>query len=200
MQRVKPVLLDLLMATMDSPSAWSAAAGDRAAGLAWRDAVTDRMIDAGDYVSYEQLVESTARKLRLPPEAPSKLREAWQQMEPWPDAVAVGSLDVPYAFVTNCSTELAAIAVERSGLRPAFVLSAEDAGCYKPRPEIYRLACDRIASEPLETLFVAGAAYDARGAAAAGLRTVLVARRSALESMPPGVRVVMSLDDAFATL
>ena len=42
MPRLMPVLLDLLMATMDSPSSWSAAAGDRAAGLAWRDAVTDR--------------------------------------------------------------------------------------------------------------------------------------------------------------
>ena len=185
---------------MDSPSSWSAAAGDRAAGLAWRDAVTDRRTDAGDYVSYEQLVEATARELRLPPEASSKLREAWQQMDPGPDAVAVGSLRVPYAFDTNCSTELAAIAVERSGLRPAFVLSAQDAGWYKPRPEIYRLACDRVGSEPAETLFVAGAAYDARGAAATGLRTVLVARRPVLDPMPPRVRVVMSLHDAFATL
>lgn len=200
MPQVKPVLLDLLMATLDSPKAWSAAAGDRPAGLAWRDAVTERMIDAGDYVPYEQLVEAAARELRLSREAPSRLREAWRQMEPWPDTVAVQRLRVPYAFVTNSSTDLAAIAVERSGLRPAFVLSAEEAGCYKPRPEIYRLACERIGSEPGETLFVAGAAYDARGAAAAGLRTVLVARRPVLDPMPPTVRVVMSLHEAFATL
>lgn len=192
------VLLDLLMATMDSVSVWSAAAGDRALGLAWRDAVTDRMIGAGEYVPYEHLVRAAADELGMPPEAPNELWKAWQEMRPWPDAVAIERLRVPYAFVTNCSADLAAIVVERSSLRPAFALTAQDAGWYKPRPEIYRLACHRIGADPTETLFVAGAAYDARGASRAGLRAILVDRRHEDSALPAEIDVVSSLGDALA--
>jgi 2-haloalkanoic acid dehalogenase type II len=192
------VLLDLLMATMDSMSAWSSAAGDRALGLAWRDAVTDRMIEAGEYVPYEGLVTDAGAALDLPPDAPERLWRAWREMRPWPDAGAVARLGVPYAFVTNCSAELAAIAAERSGLQPAFMLSAEEAGWFKPRPEIYRLACDRIGAAPASVRFVAGAAYDAIGASDAGVRAVLVARRPLDAVLPATIAVVASLDEALA--
>ncbi|HET9879410.1 MAG TPA: HAD-IA family hydrolase [Candidatus Limnocylindria bacterium] len=193
------VLVDLLMATMDSISVWSSAAGDREVGLAWRDAVTARMIEAGAYVPYEQLVAEAGAELRLPPDAPTTLRAEWDGIRPWPDAVALQRLPAAFAFVTNCSAELAAAAVARSGLRPAFTLSAEEAGWYKPRPEIYRQACDRFAVDPRRTVFVAGAAYDARGAAAAGMHVFQVARRPpSMEDpvLPATVRVVASLADA----
>ena len=193
------VLVDLLMATMDSISVWSSAAGDRDLGLAWRDAVTARMIEAGAYVPYEQLVADAGGELRLPPDAPKKLHAAWQEMRPWPDAGALHRQSAAFGFVTNCSTELAAVAVARSGLRPAFTLSAEAAGWYKPRPEIYRLACDRFAVDPRQTVFVAGAAYDAQGAAAAGMHVFQVARRPPSMQdpvLPATVRVVASLADA----
>jgi beta-phosphoglucomutase-like phosphatase (HAD superfamily) len=103
-------------------------------------------------------------------------------MRPWPDAEALRSASVPYAFVTNCSSRLAGLAADRSGLDPAFTLSAEEAGYYKPRPEIYHLACTRIGVHPGETRFVAGAAYDADGAHAAGLKARLITRR-------PGTRL-----------
>lgn len=195
--RVRAVLIDLLMATMDSMSAWAAAAGDRERGLAWRDAVTQRMIAAGRYVPYLDLVADTARDLPLRPDAPTRLLRAWRRMRPWPDAAAVPSWPVPYAFVTNCSAELAAGAAGRSGLRPAFTLSAEEAGWYKPRPEIYRVACERIGAAAAEVAFVAGAAYDAEGAAAAGLRSVLVLRRPSAQ-VPSGIPAVPGLDDALA--
>lgn len=144
--RVAPraVLLDLLMATMNSIAIWTAAAGDRERGLAWRDAVTARMIDAGRYVDYDGLVERAAATLALPPNARAELRQAWSVMQPWPDAVALEDLGVGYAFVTNCSSELAAVAVERSGLRPMFTLAAEEAGWFKPRHEVYALAVERL--------------------------------------------------------
>lgn len=191
----RAVLVDLLMATMDSMSAWSAAAGDRERGLAWRDAVTQRMIAAGRYVPYLDLVAGTAKELSLRPDAPTRLLRAWRRMRPWPDSAAVASWPVPCAFVTNCSAELAVEAADRSGLRPAFTLSAEEAGWYKPRPEIYLLACERIGAAAAEVAFVAGAPYDADGAAAAGLRSVLVLRRPSAP-VPGGIAVVPSMEDA----
>ena len=132
------------MATMNSIATWTAAAGDRERGLAWRNAVTARMIDAARYVAYDGLVERAAADVGLPPDAPAALHEAWALMRPWPDTVALEDLGIGYAFVTNCSSELAAVAVERSGLRPMFTLSAEEAGWFKPRREVYALAAERL--------------------------------------------------------
>lgn len=192
------MLIDLLMATMDSITVWVTAVGDHEAGLAWRDAVTDRMIAAGRYVPYDGLVADVAAAQGLDPQAVHRLREAWMRMEPWPDVRALDRLTVPYAFVTNCSTELAAAAVARSGLSPMFTLSAEDAGWYKPRPETYRLACGRAGVNPEEARFIAGAAYDAEGAQAAGLGAILVRRRPPPRQLSPAIRVVESLNQVLA--
>jgi 2-haloacid dehalogenase len=194
------ILLDLLMATMDSMTTWSSAAGDPERGLAWRDAVTQRMIEAGRYVPYHDLVIAAAAELHLPRGAPDRLRDAWTEMSRWPDAGALESIGAPYAFVTNSSRELADEAVARSRLRPAFTLSAEEAGWYKPHPEVYRRACDRMGTDLRETCFVAGAPYDARGAARAGLRSVLVARRAVESPLPDEIAVVSSLEVALAGL
>jgi 2-haloacid dehalogenase len=195
---VRAVLFDLLMGVMDSLQVWTVAAGDRERGLSWRDTVTARMAAAGHYVPYEELLDDGAAEVGLRRSAVSELLDGWQRMEPWPDAVAVGRLSVPYAFVTNCSKELADGAAERSGLEPAFTLSAEEAGWYKPRAEVYRLACERIGAQPEGIRFVAGAAYDAMGAAAVGLGTVLVARRPLPDRLPAAIAVVRSLDGALA--
>lgn len=194
------VLFDLLMATMDSITTWSAAARDRRLGLAWRDAVTQRMAAAGRYVPYEELVSGAAADLQLPADASARLLCAWLEMEPWPDATAIHALRVPYAFVTNCSADLAREAVMRSGLSPSFTLSAEEAGWYKPSPKIYRLACQRLGLGPGDIRFVAGTPYDALGAKAVGVQAVLVVRRPAPPDVPAGVRQVATLEEALDDL
>lgn len=183
------------MAVMDSPAAWSEAAGDEELGFRWRDAVTERMVAAATYVPYEDLVKETATELRLPSHAAGALRAAWRQMRPRPDAAAIARLSVPYGFVTNCSTELSEEAARRSRLDPAFTLSAEEAGRFKPRPEVYLLASARLGAAPARTLFVAGAPYDAEGARAAGLPAALVLRRSIRWPLHPDIRRVRSLDE-----
>jgi 2-haloalkanoic acid dehalogenase type II len=194
------VLFDLLMAIMDSMAVWSAAAGDLRRGLAWRDAVTARMVAEPAYAPYEDLVVEAAGELGLPQKAATDLFERWHQMSPWPDAAAITRLTVPYAFVTNCSKPLAAIAVRRSGLKPAFVLSAEEAGCYKPDARIYREACHRLGSPPERTLFVAGSVYDSEGAHRAGLRASLVVRRADQRRAAPEIRVAHSLEEIVTSL
>jgi 2-haloalkanoic acid dehalogenase type II len=191
------ILFDLLMAVMNSLETWSSAAGGEH-GIAWRDAVTDRMRAAGAYLAYEALVEEAARDLGLPPTAVRRLRDGWARMRPWPDAAALAGLSLPYGFVTNCSAVLARQASRRSGLTPRFTLSAEEAGWYKPRAEIYRQACARIGSDPGRVLFVAGAAYDAAGARAAGLNAWLVPRRPLARHLQTGIRRLRSLEELVA--
>jgi 2-haloacid dehalogenase len=195
---VRAVLFDLLMGVMDSLQVWTVAAGDRERGLSWRDAVTARMVAAGRYVPYEELLVDGAADGGLPRAAVAELLDGWQRMAPWPDASAIGRLSVPYAFVTNCSKELASVAAERSGLEPAFTLSAEEAGWYKPRAEIYRLGCERIGVPPEGIRFVAGAPYDALGASSAGLRAVLVSRRPTEPELTADIAVVSTLQEALS--
>ena len=198
--RVDGLLLDLLMAVMNSIDVWSAAAGDPRRGLAWRDAATARMSSGGAYVPYEELVADAAGDVGLPRDAAAVLVERWSGMEPWPDAAALAPLSLPYGFVTNCSTSLARLAARRSRLRPRFVLAAEEAGQYKPHAAIYREGCRRLGTPEDRTLFVAGSPYDAVGARAAGLQAVLVRRRRDQQSSGSEIHAVGSLDDVVATI
>lgn len=197
--RPRAVLLDLLMAVMNSLETWSIAAGDRDVGLAWRDAVTDRIRAADRYVSYLELVAGGAAEVGLDPASADRLIGAWREMEPWSDASHLAELDLPYAFVTNCSEELALLAARRSGLTPRFTLSAERAGWYKPRPEVYHQAVERIGASPGQVLFVAGAPYDAEGARRAGLQATLVVRRTLTEVPHPAIRRIGGLGELFSS-
>jgi 2-haloalkanoic acid dehalogenase type II len=187
---------------MNSLAIWSAAAAgsDQRRGLAWRDAVTRRMVASPAYVPYEELVADAAAELGLAGEAVDELFERWQEMDPWPDSAALSQLALPYAFVTNCSKPLARVAAKRSHLTPQFVLSAEEAGWYKPDPRIYREACERLGSPAEATLFVAGSAYDAEGAGASGLQAVLIARRPHDRARHGATRIAASLHEIVAEL
>jgi 2-haloacid dehalogenase len=199
---IRGVLFDLLMAVMNSVAVWTSVAGDPLRGLAWRDAVTARMAAAGTYVPYEALVAEAADEVNLPSVATRQLFARWPAMEAWPDAQAITDLSMPYAFVTNCSTKLATLTAERSGLHPRFTLSAEDAGCFKPTAQIYHEGCRRLGFPPHETAFVAGSPYDAAGARAAGLQTWLVVRRSCDDqrSSQHPVRIATSLHAVVAEI
>ena len=59
---------------------WSSAAGDERSGLAWRDAVTRRMVASGSYEPYEELVAFAAAEHGISAEAVSNLFEGWREM------------------------------------------------------------------------------------------------------------------------
>ena len=55
--------------------------------------------------------------------------------------------------------------------RFAAVVTAEEAGFYKPRPEPYRAVLTQLGTAPARTLFVAGSAADVPGARASACRS-----------------------------
>lgn len=197
---VEGVLFDLLMGIMNSMATWSAAAHDRQRGLAWRDRVTARMVASGSYVPYAEMVAEAANEIGLPANATAELIRRWSEMQPWPDATALVDLSLPYAFVTNCSAELAGSAARRSGLDPRFTLSAQEAGWFKPDARVYRQACLRLGTTPERTMFVAGSRYDADGAHAAGLRALYVARRRNGQPADRSISTISSLESVLAAL
>lgn len=77
---------------------------------------------------------------------------------------------VALGVVTNCSTELGRRAATRLDVDWDVLVAAEEAGAYKPRPEPYRLALERLGLAPARVLFVAGSPFDLPGAAGVGMR------------------------------
>jgi putative hydrolase of the HAD superfamily len=80
------------------------------------------------------------------------------------------------AIISNCTEEVALVWEETpfAGLADAAVFSAT-AGCVKPEPRIYELACTEIGVEPAECLFVGDGANDELGGAERiGMTPVLI--------------------------
>jgi 2-haloacid dehalogenase len=75
------------------------------------------------------------------------------------------------AVVTNCSSRLGRQAASILPVQWDAVVTAEEAGAYKPDPRPYRLALDQLGVAPHEAAFVAGSSYDMFGTALVGLRT-----------------------------
>lgn len=170
----KVVLFDLLTALLDSWSLWNAAAGSDEAGRKWRAGYLRLTYGCGAYVAYEELVRRAAANVGLAPSAPRALEANWLDLLPWSGAHEVLEGLAPHcrlAVVTNCLARLGRAAAERFDLRWDAIVTAEEAGFYKPHPQPYRLALERLGVLPHEAAFVAGSSYDMFGTASLGLRT-----------------------------
>lgn len=173
--RYDAVLFDLLTALIDSWSLWNAVAGNADDGRRWRAAYLRITYETGAYRPYATLVAEAAEAVGLDRSLAAALDARYAELEPWPDAVAVlGTLaaaGLPLGIVTNCSRRLGLLAAGRLGVEFACVVTAEDAGWYKPDPRTYQMALAQLGVAPDRCLFVAGSAYDLIGTARLGLPT-----------------------------
>lgn len=170
----KAVLFDLLTALLDSWSVWNAAAGGEAPGRAWRADYLRLTYGCGDYVPYEDLVRQAAANTGLDASAADRLEAGWSRLPPWPGArevVALAGRHARIGVVTNCSVRLGRQAAGIFGAGWDVVVTAEEAGCYKPRPRPYEMALERLGVQPGDTAFVCGSGFDLLGTAQVGLRT-----------------------------
>jgi 2-haloacid dehalogenase len=168
------VLFDLFTALLDSQPLWREVAGSAAAGARWREECSGAAYSAGAYRPFVETVAQAASLAGVPPtRAADLVRGMGEQLRPWPEAPEVLrrlSESVRIGVVTNCSEELGQRAAARVGVHFDTVVTAEAAGAYKPRPEPYRLALDRLGVHPSCALFVAGSPADITGAGGAGMR------------------------------
>jgi len=170
---VEAVVFDLLTALLDSWSVWNRAAGSEADGLRWRRTYLELTYGCGAYRPYEGLVREAAVKAGVAASAADALCAHWGTLQPWLEAPRVlGDLTtrgVRLGVVTNCSITLGRRAAARVGVPFEVVVTAEEAGYYKPRPEPYRAVLDRLGTDPARTLFVAGSPADIPGATGVGM-------------------------------
>jgi 2-haloalkanoic acid dehalogenase type II len=171
-RRYDAVVFDLLTALIDSWSLWNAAAGSPADGLRWRRKYLELTYGQGAYRPYEAIVRDAAEQSGVGVHCAEELARRWDALPPWPETAEVlGELAqrVPLAIATNCSVALGRRAAARCGVTFTALVTAEEAGFYKPRPEPYRAVLAKLGTAPARTLFVAGSAADVPGAKGVGM-------------------------------
>lgn len=168
----RAVVFDLLTALLDSWSLWNQVAQPAAAGLAWRKRYLELTYATGPYRAYEKIIQEAAQGVGVPRERADELLQRWGELKPWPETHRVlQALEekMPVAVVTNSSIALAKVAVAALGVSISTVITAEEAGYYKPHPQPYRLALQRLGCDAEQVLFVAGSPADVLGASAMGM-------------------------------
>ena len=179
-QPYQAVMFDLLTALLNSWSLWNKVAGSEEVGFDWRQKYLQLTYRAGPYRSYEGIIKQAAHEAGVPESRAAELIQRWGELEPWPEAPQVVHAvleKVPVAVATNASIALANIAVACLGVAIPTVVTAEEAGYYKPQPQPYRLALDRLQCSAASVLFVAGSAADVPGASAVGMPVLWHNRR-----------------------
>ena len=166
------VMFDLLTALLNSWSLWNKVVGSERVGFDWRQRYLQLTYQAGPYRSYEDIIKEAAHEVGVPYARAEELIQRWGELEPWPETPQVMHALLekgPVAVTTNASIALANIAVACLGVAIPTVVTAEEAGYYKPQPQPYHMALDRLQCPAESVLFVAGSAADIPGASAVGM-------------------------------
>ncbi len=145
--------------------------------------------EAGEYQSYRKILQAVARGFgrRLGFETSEQearsLPESLKNWQPFPDTVAaLKKLKSRFqlAIVSNTDDDLFADTARLLEVPFDWVITAQQAGSYKPSHNNFRLALERIALPPEQVLHCAQSLYhDIVPARALGLATVWVNRRGA---------------------
>ncbi len=104
-----------------------------------------------------------------------------ETLKPFPDVVAalerLRGAGLKLAILSNGDRDMLKAAAPHIGFRFDHVVSAEDAGYFKPHWKTYATAEERIGENRAGCLFVANHAFDCIGAKAFGMRTAFIDRR-----------------------
>jgi 2-haloacid dehalogenase len=107
------------------------------------------------------------------------LARVWWRLRPWPDSVA-GIQRLKRGFIVTPLSNASFIGMVElarfAGLPWDCIITAENARCYKPRPEVYRMAIALLGVRPEEVMMVAAHNYDLAAARAQGMATAFVPR------------------------
>jgi 2-haloacid dehalogenase len=192
-----------LTGTLVDPSVLAQPLGDSGADEelvlnAIDDTVAIAMVDAltGASTPFNEMMEAAMRRrLRLAGTDEERAVSALALISTMPAYLeAPGALEslrahgLKLGVLAQTSAAEADAVLRFAGLRDRLelVLSAQDAGAFKPDPRPYRMALEQTGSGGNEVCFVSTHWWDVAGAKRAGLRTAWVARRerSLLDTVP----------------
>jgi len=121
-----------------------------------------------------------ALQLSLDSSRVEALMQEYRKLEMYPEAaLALAKLNVKQAILSNGSPDMLDPLVAHSGLKFDAVLSVDEVKVFKPAPEVYQLAVDRLGVSRESIGFVSSNCWDALGAKSFGLRVVWINRLKA---------------------
>ena len=112
----------------------------------------------------------------------AKLMELYEVLDAYPEVAgmldALKQAGLKTAILSNGAPRMLASAVQAAGIGGSLddVISIEDAGIYKPAPDVYQLAVDALDVARENICFVSSNGWDAMGAAAFGFQVAWVNR------------------------
>ena len=133
-------------------------------------------------VTEEALAYSCALlKLTLGKKEKQSLMDEYRRLALYPDvSAALGRLNTTRcAILTNGSPDMIDPLVAQSGLSFDAVLSVDELRVYKPAPEVYQLAVDRLKTPKEHIAFVSSNCWDALGAKSFGFTVYWINRAKA---------------------
>lgn len=144
--------------------------------------VTEEALD----FALEALALADDRDLR------ARLLDLYDRLDAYPDAAAtlarLRRAGIRTAILSNGAPAMLASAVSHAGLDAhlEMTLSVETVGCFKPTPEVYRLATARLDLPAQDIAFVSANGWDAAGAAYFGFQAIRLARDGSPDERLPG--------------
>jgi 2-haloacid dehalogenase len=155
--------------------------------LLTRYAAHEAAAEAGPYLPYRTILADTARAVAteldapLPDEAAAGFGDSVGDWPPFPDsAEALRLLQTRFRLgvITNCDDDLFARSNDRLGVQFDWVVTAQQAGSYKPNPHNFEVAFERIGVPRERILHVAQSLFhDHVPARRLGLSTAWINRR-----------------------
>jgi 2-haloacid dehalogenase len=147
----------------------------------------------------------TANRLKLPLDnvAHARLCDAYMRIDPFPEVPAalekLQAMGIPLAILSNATSASLRNVVLHSGLAYLFahLLSADEAGIFKPHSKVYALAEPALQCDRSEILFVSTNAWDAAGAGHFGFQVCWINRDGVVfdELRQSPDRIVGGLDE-----
>jgi 2-haloacid dehalogenase len=171
-------------------------------------------VEKGDYLKYREVLDRASRVLLerlgrpLPTTKPSPLPPSLANWRPFPEVPAalraLRESGRRIAILSNVDRDLIATSIPKLGIDPDLVVTAEDAGSYKPAYGHWRAFQTRSAATPVKTVHVGASLYhDMAPAHALGYRTVFIDRHGEkLDGVRPTrvLRDLSGLPDVIADL
>lgn len=119
-------------------------------------------------------------KLALSAANTEALMQEYLKLAAYPDVPgAQARFKLKQAILSNGSPDMLEPLVRHSGLRFDAVLSVDELKVYKPAPEVYQLAVDRLGVAKEAVAFVSSNCWDALGAKSFGFRVYWINRAQA---------------------